>query len=69
MLLLCWAGAALGIVDQLRRRFARFKLCAHFLYPHESFFVLRRESRFFSLFLVLAVLFEEFVEQHRVHGS
>ena len=27
--------AALGIVDHLRRRFARFKLCAHFLLaPH-----------------------------------
>ncbi len=28
---LCWRGAALGIVDHLRRRLARFKLCAHFL--------------------------------------
>jgi len=25
------AGAALGIVDHLRRRFARFELCAHLL--------------------------------------
>jgi hypothetical protein len=25
------AGAALGIVDHLRHRFARFKLCAHLL--------------------------------------
>jgi len=32
MLLLYWNGAAaLGIVDQLRRRFACLKLCAHFL--------------------------------------
>ena len=30
-LLLCWAGAASGIVDHLRRRFARFDLSAHFL--------------------------------------
>jgi hypothetical protein len=26
MLLFCWGGAALGIVDHLRCRFARFKL-------------------------------------------
>src|SRR6266403_3025976 len=31
MLLLYFGPAALGIVDHLRRRFARFKLCAHLL--------------------------------------
>jgi hypothetical protein len=31
MLLLCWSGAASGIVDHLRGRFARFKLGAHLL--------------------------------------
>jgi hypothetical protein len=30
--------AALGIVDHLRRRFARFKLCAHFLDLRGLFF-------------------------------
>jgi len=31
MLAALGAGAALGIVDHLRRRFARFELCAHLL--------------------------------------
>ena len=31
MLLLCFGGRDLGIVDHLRRRFARLKLGAHFL--------------------------------------
>ena len=53
--------AALGIVDHLRCRFARLKLCAYFL---------QARSKFFNLLLQLlhfAVLCEEFVEQHRVH--
>ena len=60
-MLLCWA-AALGIVNHLRRRFARFKLCAHLLEARsESFNLLLQFSYGRFLFLVLAVLFEELV--------
>src|SRR4029077_4871044 len=43
MLLLYWSGAALGIVDYLRRRFARVKLGAH---------LLKASSESFNLFLL-----------------
>ena len=53
----------------MRRRFARFKLGAHFLDLRCLLLELRGENvNLFLLFLVLAVLFEELVEQHGVHG-
>ena len=78
-MLLLFGGAALGIVDHLRRRFARFKLCAHFLQARSKRFnllLLLCYGRFQSdrrfLFRVISVpapfvLFEELIEQHRVH--
>jgi hypothetical protein len=66
--------AALGIVDHLRRSFARFKLCAHFLYLRCLLFELGGES-LHSLLLLgdggfqglhFLVLLEELVEQHVV---
>src|SRR5438045_3522455 len=57
--------AALGVVDHLRRRFACFKLGADFLQTGSkrlNLLLLASNSRF--LFLVLAVLLEELVEQH-----
>jgi hypothetical protein len=58
---------ALGIVDYVRRRFARFKLCTHFLDLCSRFFhgcdeTCHRRFQLLSLF----VLFEKFIEQHRV---
>jgi hypothetical protein len=67
MLLLYW-GAALGIVDHLRRGFARFKLGVYLLQSRSQRFNLLLQpldSPF--LFLVLAVFFEELVDQHSVH--
>ena len=57
----------LGIVDHLRRRFARFKLCAHLLQAcSKRFNLLLLAHRVRFQFLNLAVLFEKLVEQHRV---
>jgi len=57
------AWTALLIVENgLRCRLARFKLCAHFL---------QADSELFNLCLQClhsAMLFQKFVEQHRVHG-
>jgi hypothetical protein len=55
--------------DHLRRHLARLKLGGHFLEAHSESFnllLLARDGAF--LFFVLAMLFEKFVEQHRVHG-
>ena len=51
---------ALRIVDHLRRRFARFKVCAHFLQAS-------KRCNLFLQFLDFTVLFEKLIEQHRVH--
>ena len=69
-------GAALGIVDHLRRRFARLELGAHLLECGSENFDLRllaRVSRYKPsdgrfLFLVPAMLFEKLIKQHRVHS-
>src|SRR5207302_4287349 len=56
------------IYHYLRRRFADFNLSADFLNLRRLSFNSRRESCHCGLqFLDLAVLFEEFVEQHCVH--
>ena len=70
MLLLAWGSAALLIVvDHLRRGFGHFNLGAHFLDLRRLLFELRRQRiNPFFLFLHLAMLFEELVEQHRIHG-
>jgi len=63
LLFLLWTGAALGIVDHLRRRFARFKLGVHLLEASS-----KRCNLFLQLFncaLLLQkgfVLFEEFIQ-------
>src|SRR5205823_5171856 len=58
----------LGILDHLRCRFARFKLCVHLLEAHSKRFnLLLLTHRIRFQFLYFAVLFEELVEQHRVH--
>ena len=62
------ASAALGIVDYLRRGFARFNLRAHLLNLRGLLFELRREDSHSLLQLLdFAVFFEELIEQHRVH--
>ena len=62
------ARAALGIVDYLRRGFARFNLRAHLLNLRGLLFELRREDSHSLLQLLdFAVFFEELIEQHRVH--
>ena len=66
----CFIGrpAALGIVDHLRRRFARFELRAYLLQARSKRFnllLLPSDDRFQVLHLMM--LFEELVEQHRVH--
>ena len=72
-------GAILGIVDHLRRRFARFNLRAHALQARSkrvNLLLLARDSRLEALFLFcnnrfqflhLAMFFEKLVEQHRVN--
>src|SRR4051812_41313655 len=65
----------LTIQRRLRRGFAQFKLCAHFLQSRSkrgNLFLLLCNSRglllqFLTLFLYCAVLFQKLVEQHRVH--
>jgi hypothetical protein len=51
------AGAALGIVDHLRRRFARFKLGAHFLDLRCLLFRRRCEGLNFLLLLLCSSRF------------
>jgi hypothetical protein len=58
----------LRIVDHVRRRPARFNLCAHFLQARSKRFnslLLARNARL--QFLDFAMLFEKLVEQHCVH--
>ena len=58
----------LGIINYLRRRSARLKLCAHLLQAGSKSFnllLLLSNNRFQVLHLMM--LFEELVEQHRVY--
>src|SRR4029077_6002773 len=72
MPLLIWGmppAVLLIVVDHLRSGFARFNLGAHFLDERFLLFQFCFESvNFLLLPLHCTVLFEELVEQHRVHG-
>ena len=69
--MLLFKTAALRIVDNLRRRFARFKLCAHLLHIRSLTVASAiAASCCKSLLLVtrkLLMFFEKLVEKHRVH--
>src|SRR5215469_15528756 len=59
---------SLTVLNGLRCGFTQFNLCAHFLEARRKGFnllLLLRRIRF--QFLYFAVLFEELVEQHRIH--
>ena len=55
--------------DRLRRRSVQFDLVVHFLNERSLLFKFRsKDINFFLLFSNCSMLFEEFIEQHRVHG-